>query len=71
MSALAVAEGAMVKTGDLLGESGATGLATGPHLHWEIRISGENTDPDACVARPIFDRDALLRELSGSGGISK
>jgi murein DD-endopeptidase MepM/ murein hydrolase activator NlpD len=57
---IAVWEGFMVDTGTLLGRSGATGLATGPHLHWEIRISGENTDPDALVARPVLDKEAIL-----------
>jgi murein DD-endopeptidase MepM/ murein hydrolase activator NlpD len=65
MSTLAVQEGSVVKKNDVLGESGATGLATGPHLHWEIRVAGENTDPDICSARPIFDRDALLAKLGG------
>ncbi|MDR0557791.1 MAG: M23 family metallopeptidase [Treponema sp.] len=63
LSKLAVKEGAMIQKGDVLGESGDTGLATGPHLHWEIRVAGENTDPDICSARPIFDRDALLAKL--------
>ncbi|MDR0707955.1 MAG: M23 family metallopeptidase [Treponema sp.] len=65
MSKLAVKEGTVVQKGRVLGESGATGLATGPHLHWEIRVAGENTDPDICSARPIFDRDALLAKLGG------
>jgi murein DD-endopeptidase MepM/ murein hydrolase activator NlpD len=59
-----IAEGAMVDTGTVLGRSGATGLATGPHLHWEIRVSGENTDPDAFIARPILDKDAILGKIS-------
>jgi murein DD-endopeptidase MepM/ murein hydrolase activator NlpD len=63
LSKITVKENALVKQGDTLGESGATGLATGPHLHWEIRVSGENTDPDICVSRPLFDRAALLSLL--------
>jgi murein DD-endopeptidase MepM/ murein hydrolase activator NlpD len=59
-----VAEGAMVSAGTLLGQSGSTGLATGPHLHWEIRVSQENTDPDAFVARPILDKDAILTKIN-------
>ncbi|MDR2782488.1 MAG: M23 family metallopeptidase [Treponema sp.] len=66
MSKLAVKEDSLVEKGRVLGESGATGLATGPHLHWEIRVAGENTDPDICSARPVFDRDALLAKLGGS-----
>ena len=60
MSKIVVAEGAMVQAGTLLGESGSTGLATGPHLHWEIRVSGESADPDICIARPLLDKEAIL-----------
>jgi murein DD-endopeptidase MepM/ murein hydrolase activator NlpD len=63
MDKLAVAGGDMVDTGSLLGESGATGLATGPHLHWEIRVATENTDPDAFTARPILDKGAILAKM--------
>jgi murein DD-endopeptidase MepM/ murein hydrolase activator NlpD len=55
-----VREGMLIAAGTVLGQSGATGLATGPHLHWEIRVAGENTDPDAMVARPILDKEAIL-----------
>ncbi|GHV63364.1 hypothetical protein AGMMS49587_13160 [Spirochaetia bacterium] len=64
MDNIGVSEGAMVETGAPLGQSGATGLATGPHLHWEIRVSGENTDPDALVGRPILDKDAILTKMN-------
>jgi murein DD-endopeptidase MepM/ murein hydrolase activator NlpD len=64
LDTIEVAEGAMVDTGTLLGRSGATGLATGPHLHWEIRVSGENTDPDAFISRPLLDKDAILSKIS-------
>ncbi|MDR2797038.1 MAG: M23 family metallopeptidase [Treponema sp.] len=60
---ITVQEGVMVNNGTVLGQSGATGLATGPHLHWEIRVAGENTDPDAFVSRPILDKDALLGKI--------
>jgi murein DD-endopeptidase MepM/ murein hydrolase activator NlpD len=63
LSVIDVSEGSMVEQGRRLGLSGATGLATGPHLHWEIRISGENTDPDALIARPLLDKDAILSKL--------
>ena len=63
LDSIEVDEGVIVNTGTLLGLSGATGLATGPHLHWEIRVSGENTDPDAFIARPILDKDAILGKI--------
>ena len=59
-----VEENAIVATGAPLGLSGATGLATGPHLHWEIRVSGENSDPDAFIARPVLDKDAILSKIN-------
>jgi murein DD-endopeptidase MepM/ murein hydrolase activator NlpD len=59
-----VEEGALVEGGTQLGESGATGLATGPHLHWEIRVAGENTDPDAFIARPVLDKEAILDKIN-------
>jgi murein DD-endopeptidase MepM/ murein hydrolase activator NlpD len=60
---LHIEEGALVEAGTQLGESGATGLATGPHLHWEIRVAGENTDPDAFIARPVLDKGAILSRM--------
>jgi murein DD-endopeptidase MepM/ murein hydrolase activator NlpD len=59
-----VEEGLIVATGAPLGLSGSTGLATGPHLHWEIRVSGENSDPDAFIARPVLDKDAILSKIN-------
>jgi murein DD-endopeptidase MepM/ murein hydrolase activator NlpD len=46
MSELSVKEGDMVTQGQLLGKSGATGLATGPHLHWEMRLNGSAVRPE-------------------------
>jgi len=63
LDSIGVAEGDMIEAGEVLGLSGATGFATGPHLHWEVRVFGENTDPDAFVARPLIDRDAILSKL--------
>jgi murein DD-endopeptidase MepM/ murein hydrolase activator NlpD len=60
---IAVTEGAVVSAGAVLGQSGSTGLATGPHLHWEIRVSGENTDPDALLSRPLLDKDTILTKM--------
>lgn len=38
--------GEYVRTGSLIGESGSTGLSTGPHLHWEFRVNGVSVSPD-------------------------
>lgn len=38
-------KGARVNQGDIIGTVGMTGLATGPHLHFEFRIAGAHMDP--------------------------
>ena len=38
-------KGAHVAQGDVIGYVGATGLATGPHLHYEFRVNGVHQDP--------------------------
>ncbi|MDR1099844.1 MAG: M23 family metallopeptidase [Treponema sp.] len=63
LDTIAAGEGDRVDAGTVLGRSGATGLATGPHLHWEIRVSGENTDPDAFIARPLLDKKTILARI--------
>ena len=45
MSKLEVHPGQRVRKGDLLGLVGSTGVATGPHLHWGMRINGIYVDP--------------------------
>jgi murein DD-endopeptidase MepM/ murein hydrolase activator NlpD len=63
LNAVSVAEGSIIDAGTVVGESGATGLATGPHLHWEIRASTENTDPDALVNRAVLDKNLIFGKL--------
>jgi murein DD-endopeptidase MepM/ murein hydrolase activator NlpD len=63
LDSIAVSEGAVIEGGELLGESGSTGLATGPHLHWEIRAAGENADPDSFMSRSILDKTLILSKL--------
>ncbi len=57
MSELSVKEGDMVSQGQLLGKSGATGLATGPHLHWEVRLNGSAVRPEFFLTDFTFDED--------------
>ena len=45
LSAIDVEEGDTVKAGEQIGQIGATGFATGPHLHFEVRRDGQHTDP--------------------------
>ena len=40
-----IRKGAKVEQGQTIGYVGSTGLATGPHLHYEFHINGKHTDP--------------------------
>ena len=45
LSEISVKEGDTVNAGTLLGKVGDTGLVTGPHLHWEVRVLGVPVNP--------------------------
>ncbi|SFM72695.1 M23 family metallopeptidase [Variovorax sp. OV329] len=45
LSRIDVREGQSVNQGQFIGAVGATGWATGPHLHFEFRVNGEFRDP--------------------------
>ncbi|MGB0749643.1 MAG: M23 family metallopeptidase [Magnetospiraceae bacterium] len=49
MSRIDVKEGDIVRQGDILGAVGATGRATGPHLHWGMTWKRMHVDPSLQV----------------------
>lgn len=51
LSGIAVGVGQAVHAGTLLGYVGSTGLATGPHLHYEVRVNGRAVNPLGVTAR--------------------
>ncbi len=55
MSEINVTPGMQVATGDVLGLIGNTGLSTGAHLHWELRINGVAVDPMQFLEEPPFE----------------
>lgn len=57
LSEMNVKEGDMVKQGALIAKSGATGLATGPHLHWEIRLNGSAVCPEFFLENFTFEAE--------------
>ena len=51
LSEIQVAVGQVVERGTVLGLMGNTGLVTGPHLHWEMRLGGIAVEPLPMGAR--------------------
>jgi murein DD-endopeptidase MepM/ murein hydrolase activator NlpD len=47
-----ITSGRTVRQGDVIGNVGMTGLATGPHLHYELRSQGRPIDPQRGVDGP-------------------
>jgi murein DD-endopeptidase MepM/ murein hydrolase activator NlpD len=67
LSQMLVKRGQSVAQGQSIGKVGATGWATGPHLHFEFRVNGKHQDPlvmarrsetvpVSAQARPAFDQ---------------
>lgn len=46
MSTITVTKGQRVTRGDIVGTLGSTGYATGPHLHYEVRVGSQVVDPE-------------------------
>ena len=55
MSEINVTPGVQVAVGDVLGLVGNTGLSTGAHLHWELRIGGVAVDAMQFLDEPPFE----------------
>ena len=52
LQSYSVEEGRRVLRGETIGAVGATGRATGPHLHFGVRVSGGRVDPSLLLALP-------------------
>jgi len=53
LSTFAVKEGEAVRRGQLLGQVGRSGRATGPHLHWGVRVGKRYVDPESVLRLPL------------------
>jgi murein DD-endopeptidase MepM/ murein hydrolase activator NlpD len=81
LSKINVARGQSVSQGQNVGLVGATGWATGPHLHFEFRVNGEHHDPltiaqqseavpVSTAARPAFEQLSASMRLQLSAAAS-
>ncbi len=59
-----LASGDQVKQGEIIGYVGQTGLATGPHLHYEFRVDGAHQNPETLnMAQTLPLHDIVLADF--------
>ncbi len=75
MSEIVASPGSYVRRGQLIGYVGSSGLSTGPHVHFEVRLAGQPVNPLAVrfTSAPLVDSHladavkARLKALLGAG----
>ena len=64
LSGIMVEYGDFVEGGTPIGVVGSSGLATGAHLHWEIRVSGMPVNPFSFLSTKVVDTEYILNILN-------
>ena len=66
MERMLVHEGQVVRQGEAIGLVGATGLATGPHLHWQVQVAGVAVDPMSLLSAGLVALPAVAAKDQGT-----
>ena len=64
MNELFVTIGESVTEDTVIGTLGSSGLATGPHLHWELRVGGTPVDPYYLLEKGLIDNSLIMSIVS-------